>query len=77
MVVVEIDTSADLRAGSPLELFEDAYYREAPASGSRNYDVSPTGDQFLMVSESIDQNAVGIRLVLNWLEELREAVPLP
>jgi Tol biopolymer transport system component len=70
MIVVDITLEPEFRPGTPRVLFEGRFV-ETPGYG-RNYDVAPDGQSFLM----FQQNMVGIeaselRLVFNWLEELR------
>ena len=71
--------SADIaRLGTPELLFEFQYY-VGPRAG-RSYDVSPDGERFVMMSNPAtgSQNSPGeIHVVLNWLQELTERVPLP
>ena len=48
--------------------------------GYREYDIMPSGEQFIMVfpsnfTESGERPQINI--VLNWFEELRERVPVP
>ena len=46
--------------------------------GSRDYDITPDGEQFLMVFPAEDEPArPQINTVLNWFEELKERVPVP
>ena len=51
-------------------------------SAYRDYDITPDGEQFLMVfsaeqSESGEPVRPQINIVLNWFEELKERVPVP
>jgi hypothetical protein len=48
------------------------------AGGMANYDISPTGDRFVMVeapAATATTDAVTMVLVLNWFEELRTRMP--
>ncbi len=70
MMVVDIVQGPQFRPGQPRLLFEGRFV-QTPWYG-RNYDVAPDGESFVMVQ----QNMAGIesaelRLVLNWIEELR------
>ncbi len=51
-------------------------------SGDRSFDISPDGEQLLMVfpadqSDSGEPARPQINIVLNWFEELKERVPVP
>jgi eukaryotic-like serine/threonine-protein kinase len=75
MMVAEISTQPSFAVGRPRMLFEGAKY--VPPTGPYpypfpNYDVSPDGQRFLMITgESKPQ----INVVLNWFEELKRLVP--
>ena len=56
-------------------LFEGQYAVSTTLS-SRNYDVSPDGQRFLMVKPiEQEQPTAQINVVLNWFEELKQKVP--
>ena len=67
-----------LEVGLPEVLFEGAYVPSVAAV--RPYDLSPDGDRFVM-SRLADVGGVTasaeLIVVLNWLEELKERVPVP
>ncbi len=69
LLVVAVDTEADLRPGRPRLLFEQPY--ALGTVGNPNFDVSLDGQSFLMVSG----DAVGLTVELNWVEELKRLVP--
>ncbi|HUP51439.1 MAG TPA: LpqB family beta-propeller domain-containing protein [Longimicrobiales bacterium] len=72
LVVVSIEERAlSLVAGSPQRLFPDPYVRNNDAGAVANYDVSPSGDRFVMVEAPSRR----VHAVLNWFEELRAHVP--
>ncbi len=73
MMAVAVTTGSELRVGVPKELFEARYYSESADSGSQLYDVSPDGEQFLMIQEG--ENPTELRVVLNWFEELEARAP--
>lgn len=54
-------------------LFEGRYAVDPFNNDARNYDVMPDGQHFVMVRA--DEEAVEIRVVLNWTEELKRLVP--
>jgi serine/threonine-protein kinase len=63
-------------AGTPVALFQGRYFT---GTQGRTYDVSPDGRRFLMVKEAgADQGDARpqIIVVLNWLEELKQRVPV-
>ncbi len=80
VIEVPVDTKTTFNAGKPRVLFRGAYvggYGESPS-----WDISPDGKRFLMIKlpqttadESTAQRKITI--VLNWLEELKERVPVP
>ena len=55
----------------------------SPGGGIRPYDITPDGQQFLMVfpadqADSVtDTAAERINIVLNWFEGLKARVPVP
>lgn len=70
LMVVSLDTSAEFKAGFPRMLLEGYI---SLISGT-NYDVSPDGQRFVMVQGS-QRGPLELRLVQNWLEELKARVP--
>lgn len=64
-------------AGTPTRILNTAY--ATPLAG-RSYDVSPDGRRFLMLKEATpasdtdSQQAPGIAVVVNWLDELKARV---
>ncbi len=57
-------------------LFEGLYVATFP---TRNYDVSPDGDGFVMLTR-VDREpepATRVNIILNWFEEVAELVPVP
>jgi len=75
MMAVTIETKPSLTPGKPTKLFEGPY----AFSRSRNYDVSPDGQQFLMIKEGEEIEGTSARteliLVENWFEELKRLMP--
>jgi hypothetical protein len=53
------------------QLFEGRYLSTASL---QNYDVAPDG-RFLMIREPAESTPLGINIVLNWFEELKQLVP--
>ena len=72
MMVVSVETEPVFSAGKPEVLFEGSYVSHS--GGMQYYDISPDGQQFLMLKE--EQTTTGqINVVLNWFEELKRLVP--
>jgi hypothetical protein len=70
-MVASVDTSAVFRADTPFVLL-DAPNRlrfDSPVS------VAPDGSRFLVHKPAVDRD-VPLRVVVNWIEELKHAVPL-
>ena len=78
--VVDVETAPGFTARRPTVLFEAPYDLELPANrilvGYANYDVSPDGQQFLMLRTAEAAETPGIVVVLNWFEELTARVPV-
>jgi len=70
MMAVEIQTTPVLRTGTPKLLFERRF--------SNGYDVTRDGKRFLMVKTSDVRPAATnqLNVVVNWIEELKQRVPL-
>jgi eukaryotic-like serine/threonine-protein kinase len=76
---VPIQRGESFSAGNPQVVFEGPYL--APNSG-RTYDVSPTGERFLMLKEAgsaakTSGSPPSIIVVQGWFEELKRRVPTP
>jgi hypothetical protein len=82
MMGVEVSTDPELTLGPPVELFAGT----APALGAltHRYDVTADGQRFLMSTsllasgEGGDDAARGAKVIIvqNWVEELKERVPI-
>ena len=75
MLVVEITTQPSFATSRPRMLFEGGQY--LPPTGPYpypfpNYDVSPDGQRFLMITK---ESKPQINVVLNWFEDLKRRVP--
>ena len=77
MMAVRIDREPTFTPGRPIVVFEGQYQAMFGAI-SRDYDLSPDGQRFLMIKAG-DENAATpqIHIILNWFEELKERVPVP
>ena len=74
LMAVSVQTEPELRVGAPLSLFEGRFEELSPLVGAAYYDVHPDGDRFVMVRRIPDPE--GIRLVVDWMDELERLVPL-
>ena len=67
-------------AGTPERLFDFGRFSSGRGFG-RSYDISPDGQQFLMITRGDSADAElersEINVVLNWFEELKARVPIP
>jgi Tol biopolymer transport system component len=81
LVAVTVESGRDgLSSGRPTILFRDPYLRDSGgALAIPNYDVSPSGDGFLMLesaqAESSPEAGPRLHIVLNFVDELRARVP--
>ncbi len=76
--VIEVETEPIFDRGNPVQLFP----RVAPGQvfGRRNYDVTADGQKFVVVTTTGSAPAtqsLQINVILNWIEELKERVPVP
>ena len=78
VMAVSVQPDPSFVAGNPAVVFEGSYF-VGPAG--RTYDISPDGQQFLMIKEGAQatDSAAPAQLVLvqNWFEELKQIVPVP
>ena len=77
MVAVSVQMNeSTFSAGNPAKLFEGRYF-SGPAG--RLYDVTRDGQRFLMIKNTVAANQtaapLGMVVVLNWTEELKQRVP--
>jgi len=76
LTVRSISTSGGLTFGSEQLLPVQGFLQ---FDSRRNYDILPDGKQFLMIfpaKQTVEQR-LQINIVLNWLEELKQRVPVP
>ena len=71
MMVVDVSGSVDLTFSQPRQLFDQRYVFQNVSLA--NYDVSPDGQQFVMVKDETGSGRLNV--VLNWTEELKRLVP--
>ena len=75
LMAVDYEAGQRFSAGKPRVLFEGPYV-PTPRSFP-NYDVSPDGQRFLMLKPAEEQQAASqIVVVQNWVEELKQKVPM-
>jgi len=74
MMAVPIRTEPELTAGSPQKLFE-GQYKDLSLGPFPSYDVTPNGQQFLMIKAVEGSQSGQINVVRNWFEELKRLVP--
>jgi Tol biopolymer transport system component len=77
---VPVETAPTFRPGTPALMFElPPFYSSAMIRTSRQWDIAPDGERFLIVSPgeaATDDHAQSrIVVVLNWYEELKRLVP--
>ena len=76
-MAVTIGTAATVRAGASAVVFEEGPYARG---GGVQYDINPDGQRFLMIKLGDPSDAatqISVVLVKNWVEELKERVPVP
>ena len=74
MMAIEVDDQQELRTNEPRVLFEGDLWIQ-PGFLNRNYDVSPDGSSFLILTGGQDAPESRLNVVLNWFEELEQLVP--
>ncbi len=72
MVRVPVQTGASFRFGKPEVLFEDGSL--LGSGGNQRFDATRDGQKFLMVRDSNRIQGTQLRVVLNWIEELKARV---
>ena len=82
-VAVPAAPGSTFSPGPPVKILNKSYHAGASILGLdlRAYDVSPDGQRFLMIKEPdsappTSPAAVNIVVVLNWIEELKDRLPL-
>ena len=72
MMVAAVQTEPSFSAVKPRVLFEGSYVESQFTPWKQYYDISPDGQQFVMIKEA---GQTQIHVVLNWFEELKRLVP--
>jgi len=71
---VACEPNPTFHSGTPKELFKGIF--DLRSNSGVTYDVDPKGARFLMIRPAEDTNeATQLKIVLNWFEELKRAVP--
>jgi Tol biopolymer transport system component len=73
MMVTTFASEPQVLFSRPTVLFEGRYGVDPFANDARSYDIMPDGQHFVMVRG--DDEASEIRVVLNWMEELKRLAP--
>jgi len=82
IMAASISTKPELNVGIPRILFEDKYALSGSGSGL-SWDIDSGGKRFLMAKDYIDSSAEEgdtlpkINVIKNWLEEVKQKVPVP
>jgi serine/threonine-protein kinase len=73
-MAVACETNPTFRAGTPKELFKGVF--DLRSNSGVTYDVDPKSGRFLMIRPAEETApATQMKVVLNWLEEIKRAVP--
>jgi Tol biopolymer transport system component len=75
VMAVAVRTNPSFRLETPKTLFKGDYFSNVSIVGP-TWDVSPGGKRFLMMKERAVGEPRKINIVLNWLEELKQLVPV-
>ena len=81
VMAVRVGTQPVFKAEKPKILFRGAYF--SPVTGITPWDIDPGGKRFLMLKEAPSaakpaaaEASAKINIVVNWLEELKQRVPM-
>jgi hypothetical protein len=80
VMAVSVKTDPSFSPDTPRALFRGTYASPNPVFGTP-WDISPDSKRFLMIKEPAADNSTAgaphrINIVVNWLEELKERVPV-
>ena len=78
MFAVTAATSPALKIGPPVDVLQGSFYIAPSGSPRPQYDVTPDGRRFLMLTQGADPSTdrVTVVMVQNWIEELKRLVPV-
>jgi hypothetical protein len=71
MAVAVLSQDATFSTGKPQFLFDGPF----DTTQNFNFDISPDGRYFVMVEADPEATPSRLQIVLNWLEEVKRAVP--
>ena len=80
LLAVPVQTDPTFARGTATVVMAGDYRLSEVESGSRAYDIDPSGERFLVVKPTgaLDSRSLwSPTFVLNWFEELTERVPVP
>ncbi len=72
---VPVQTDPVFSAGTPQRLFTGRFDLDG-ALDTPNYDISPDGERFVMLSRGQYAIASQLHVIVNWFEELKRLVPV-
>ena len=75
VVSVRVETEPTFKPGKPTVLFRGAYV-DLAGNDITLWDISPDGKRFLMMKNAAAEAPRKINIVVNWLEELKQRVPV-
>ncbi len=76
LMVVKATGNGTLSFCRPEEVLSGAYRWNSSVDTPRSYDVLPDGQSFLFLKPFVAGNDREIRVVQNWMEELKAKVPI-
>ena len=76
LMVVKATGNGTLSFSRPEEVLSGAYRWNSSVDTPRSYDVLPNGQSFLFLKPFVAGNDREIRVVQNWMEELKAKVPI-
>jgi hypothetical protein len=72
LMSVEVTTGAAFHAGIPRKLFEVPVFPAAAVLGEPDWDLSPDGSRFLIITAPKERDTEPITVVLNWLDGVKK-----
>jgi serine/threonine-protein kinase len=77
LMSVPIESGSTLKVGKPTKVIDEGKYLFGVVGAPRSYDVSPDGKRFLMIKPiAATTTPANLVVVQNWLEELKQRVPV-
>ncbi|MFC1839218.1 adenylate/guanylate cyclase domain-containing protein [Thermodesulfobacteriota bacterium] len=75
VMAVPVETEQGFSQGKPEELFRGPY-TSSSLSLNQTWDISPDGNRFMMMKQPGTEVQIKINIVVNWLDELKQKVPM-